>query len=312
VSLTLEGRVVRDRLTDALRSYDQPSYDGINTYFISMLVRQAGIKVALSGLGGDELFVGYGGFAKGLRFEHVDRLLAGIPAGWRELLSRRAAEWGPPGAAASGAVAELLSPDLAAPYFASRILFCRRRAEKLLEPDWRPAVRGPRWQQREAGLARAARGLTPLDRVSFFELQTYLVSTLLRDADQMSMAHGLELRVPLIDPEVVEHVLPIPAVEKAPPGSNKRLLRHALGGMVPAEVFARRKRGFLLPFRRWLAEDLQGRVQAVFLSEQPRGPWSVEEFRRVWRNFRRGRITWSRVLPLFILENWLEQNGVTA
>lgn len=311
-SLILEGSVVRERLPAALRSYDQPSYDGINTYFISMLVRQAGIKVALSGLGGDELFIGYGGFAKALKYERMNSWFSLLPDGCRDWLSRGIGGMSSPGVAAPGAVSELLSPDLPAPYFATRILFSRYGTNDLLTPSWQARAREVKWQVRESSLARAASSLSPLDRVSFFELQTYMISTLLRDADQMSMAHGMELRVPLIDPEVVEHVLPIPATDKLRDGSNKRLLWEALRGLVPAEVFARKKRGFLLPFRRWLAEDLQEMVEACFLSAQPRGPWNLQQLRRVWTDFKRGRVTWSRVLPLFILENWMEQNGVAV
>ncbi len=311
-TLVLDGRTVREKMDMALNSYDQPSYDGINTYFISMLVRQAGIKVALSGLGGDELFVGYSGFRKGLKVDQAGRMLGRFPLDVRQLVGRIASAASVPGDAAFGAVAELLNGEISAPYFASRTLFSQNHIVQLLG-DGRRLDRDPfAWEEREYVLARQARSLSPVDRVSFFELQTYMLSTLLRDSDQMSMAHGLELRVPLIDPEVVEHVLPIPTEEKTAGGISKRVLLDALQGIIPAEVAQREKKGFTLPFRQWLERDLRTMVESRFMEWQPRGPWDRKVFREVWQNFKRGRVAWSRVLTLFVLETWLQQNRINA
>lgn len=114
--LILDGQTMREKMGAALNSYDQPSYDGINTYFISMLVRQAGIKVALSGLGGDELFVGYWGFRKALRINEVSRVIGRIPMEVRQLASRIISATSVPGDAVYGAGAELLRSGNAAPY----------------------------------------------------------------------------------------------------------------------------------------------------------------------------------------------------
>jgi len=135
---------------------------------------------------------------------------------------------------------------------------------------------------------------------------------LLRDSDQMSMAHGLELRVPLIDPEVVEHVLPIASADKTADGVSKRVLLDALRGVIPPAVVLRKKQGFNLPFRQWLERDLDKMVEAKFMADEPRGPWDRRVFRGVWQNFKRGKVAWSRVLTLFVLETWLEQNRVLA
>jgi asparagine synthase (glutamine-hydrolysing) len=154
--------------------------------------------------------------------------------------------------------------------------------------------------------------MSAVTSTSVFELQTYLVSTLLRDADQMSMAHGLELRVPLIDSDVIEHVLPISPEEKIRGGVGKRLLFDALKGIVPSEVFARPKRGFTLPFEKWLVRDLQESVGDCFHSANMSGPWDRRNFNRVWIDFSKGRVSWSRVLTLFVVEKWLQENTVSA
>ena len=311
-NLPLEGRVVREKLHEALACYDQPSADGINTYFISMLVRQAGMKVALSGLGGDEVFVGYSGFRKGLAVDRIGRTLNWLPREIRQVVGRLASAASPPGNASLGALGELLEPGLAAPYFASRVTFNRTHIDELLNSRYSKGHSLTAWELRERNLARTAEHFTAVDRVSFLEMETYMLSTLLRDSDQMSMAHGLELRVPLIDPLVVEHVLPIGLQEKAPDGATKRLLTDALADILPPGVAQRRKRGFVLPFQDWLATDLKDEVGACFNSDQPRGPWNRQVFRKVWADFRCGRVAWSRVLTLFVLERWLERNRVAV
>ncbi len=310
-TLRLEGRAVAGLLAAALDSYDQPSYDGINSYFVSQAVRAAGIKVALSGLGGDEVFVGYQGFGKALQAERWASRLAPIPAGVRDRLGGAIARGTALGASRGGALAELLRPSLAHPYFASRVLFAREHIRLLLADD--PSVQGPMaWEARERELADTARRLESVNGVSFLELQTYMLSTLLRDSDQMSMAHGLELRVPFVDPCVVEQVLPVAAAQKVGGAHPKRLLVEAMGDLIPAEVLGRKKRGFTLPFQQWLTRDLQAQVEACFEAKDLFGPWEPAAFRRVWAEFRRGKVAWARVFALYVLEQWLRRNGVRA
>ena len=310
-TLMLDGRRVSARLTDAIHSYDQPSYDGINTYFISLLVREAGMKVALSGLGGDELFVGYSGFRKGIHFEQTGAWLDLLPDAIRHPAADFMAAIATPGHAAVGGSVALMMPAQPAPYFASRTVFCRPHRDRFVSSAYRQTPRES-WLLREWELARFGRTLPLVDRISFYELQTYMVSTLLRDSDQMSMAHGLELRVPFVDSELVEHVLPIAAVEKTGGGTGKQLLIDALAGIVPRSVFERPKRGFTLPFKRWLRQDLHTAVAECFNAPTLRGPWERKAFRAVWTGFENGRVPWSRVLTLYVLETWLEQNAVFA
>lgn len=313
-TLILKGNKVQELLTSAIASYDQPSYDGLNTYFISMLVREAGIKVALSGLGGDELFVGYDGFSKAQRMNQIFEWAHMLPSSLRETLGVSFAAFSQPGNAVWGTLSEVLDSELSGAYFSSRAIFSRRHIEKLTgrrigqKTEWAAQS----WVHREKQLVKAAANLEGVDRASFYELQTYMLSTLLRDSDQMSMAHGLELRVPLIDPVLLERVLPVAIKYKITGKVGKQLLFEALGNLLPPEVAMRRKRCFTLPFRDWLRRDLQQIVGERFLHMNPRGPWNERVIRQVWHDFQAGRVSWSRVLSLFVLENWLQNNEVST
>lgn len=312
-NLILEGRLVRDKFAHALAAYDQPSYDGINTYFVSMLVRSAGIKVALSGLGGDELFVGYSGFAKCLRVQRAGKLIRRLPGRVRWAVGRVVGEKSRIGDSQWGAVAQLLSPKVADPYFAGRNVFADGHVEKLLgrAANMDEMREEAAWGQREHRLARMNGRMSGIERISVFELQTYMLSTLLRDSDQMSMAHGLELRVPLIDSDVVEQVVAIPPAVRVVGGESKPLLTRGLENVLPPAVRSRRKRGFNLPFQQWFMNELRAEVGGQFESNSPVGPWDRRHYRGLWRDFARGRIAASRLMTVYIVESWLKANSVT-
>jgi asparagine synthase (glutamine-hydrolysing) len=311
-TLVLQGSSMAVNFGNALNCYDQPSIDGINTYFIAKLVREAGIKVALSGLGGDELFVGYNGFQKAMRVQQLGQVLTRLPRGLRLQLAAAIGRFGPLGGSVTTAATEIIESSPRELYFASRTLFSRCHIDRLLGQSAPAQLKSKNWKHREQRLVNAAESLTGVDRISFFELQTYMLSTLLRDADQMSMAHGLELRVPLIDPVLIENVMPILATRKFTRDQNKRLLMEAMAPMMPPVVAQRTKRGFSLPFQHWILRELFPVFEAHFNSGQLRGPWDRASYRSVWQEFQRGRVSWSRIMALYSLENWLKQNNVNA
>jgi asparagine synthase (glutamine-hydrolysing) len=139
-----------------------------------------------------------------------------------------------------------------------------------------------------------------------------MLSTLLRDADQMSMAHGLELRVPFVDHVLVENVLPILSDEKYVRGAAKGLLMSSLSDLLPPLLRERRKRGFNLPFEYWFRRELKESINTCFTELPLNGPWDSKTFRTVWQNFNKGKVSWSRVMSLYVLENWLQKNGIRA
>ena len=144
----------------------------------------------------------------------------------------------------------------------------------------------------------------PADRVTLLEMQNYLPNQLLRDADQMSMAHSLEVRVPLLDDEVVRLVLGLPSEIRT--AGAKQLLARASG------VEALSKRPFALPFQQWLRGPLNGSVREALLSERlPLGDVIPPNFRRrLWSAFEGRRIHWSRIWSIAVLRLWPEANGL--
>jgi asparagine synthase (glutamine-hydrolysing) len=138
-----------------------------------------------------------------------------------------------------------------------------------------------------------------------------MLNTLLRDSDFMSMAHGLEVRVPLIDHRLARRILALPGSWKLNAGTPKPLLVKALSGQLPEKIVHRPKRGFTLPFDHWLRDALCPVVEAS-LSKIGDGALgsliSTRAALRVWQDFLAGRTSWSRPWSLYVLQCWCEQH----
>lgn len=303
--LELKGGMVRDNLPQALSAYDQPSIDGLNTYFVSKITKEAGLTVALSGVGGDEIFGGYDGYRKTLVAEKWGRpiqvIRAFVPGPIFRMLS------GLNGSESLRKGIALLNTGRH-PYFISRRLFSDWQIDQLLHKDI-PRILS--WEPNTFGrIESEAQGYDPINRASAFELQTYMLSTLLRDTDQMSMAHALEVRVPLIDHKLVEFLFTLPGHIKVDKGVPKPLLTKTLGDSIPQECIFRPKQGFELPFEIWLRESLKNEMETIFLSSEKNAGWPFDQIALsdIWGQFQRGRISWSRVWGIFGLRKWVDNN----
>jgi len=295
----------------AIHAMDLPTIDGINTYFVSERARSAGVKVALSGLGGDEVFAGYSSFRAVPRMERFADVWGNIP----KILRNPAAEMFAAVAPSSDQNRKLTALGrngnrILHPYFLSRMLFTPERRDELLEIKGDSTVCGRSVQSLQQALSRA-QSLDPVNRVSYLEASCYMLNTLLRDSDFMSMAHGLEVRVPLIDHQLARYVLALPGSWKLNAGTPKPLLVKALGGELTAKVIHRPKRGFTLPFEHWLRDDLRPVIEAS-LSKIGDGALrsliSQPAARRVWQDFLEGKTSWSRPWALYVLQSWCEQH----
>jgi asparagine synthase (glutamine-hydrolysing) len=157
---------------------------------------------------------------------------------------------------------------------------------------------------------RRSLGLDGVNRVSYLESRCYMLNTLLRDADFMSMSQGLEVRVPLIDHRLAKAVLKIPGERKLGQ-SPKPLLVEALGGSLPDEIVHRPKRGFTLPFEQWMRQERRPEIEPVLnekrIASGPLGEFlNAREVFKVWRDFLGGSISWSRPWSLYVLQRWCE------
>jgi len=290
----VDAASLRNQLTDAFAAMDQPSFDGINTYFVSKAAHEAGLKVALSGLGADELFDGYGYARRTATLERVRRLpdpvlrLASAGALTRRLGARgqKMGNW----------LAGELTPGSS--YELLRRLFLPAEVRQLM-----PA------SVTFDGLPRPA-SLDPsgdvAHQVSVLDLTNYTKNVLLRDTDAMSMANSLEVRVPYLDDRFVESMLRVPSALRA--GNGKALLAASVRDLLPQEVLDRKKHGFLLPLRDWMLGDLRAEVVAT-LHDPPAAVQALldeRQMRHVWTRFSSDEKNWLRPWALYALCKWIE------
>src|SRR5579872_3424864 len=197
------------------------------------------------------------------------------------------------------------------PYFLSRTLFTAQQQRNLQPTLKANSAAMLRAKQPMLDSMTIARELDPVNRVSYLESRCYMLNMLLRDSDCMSMAHGLEVRVPLIDSQLARRILALPGSWKLDEIMPKPLLVRALAGQLPEKIIHRPKRGFTLPFEHWLRNALHSAAEASFdrihdgpLAEMIDAPAA----QRVWKDFMQGKTSWSRPWALFVLQSWCEHH----
>ncbi|MGB7332365.1 MAG: asparagine synthase (glutamine-hydrolyzing) [Terriglobales bacterium] len=295
-------------LPDALFAMDQPTIDGVNTYLVSAKTRAAGVKVALTGLGADEMFAGYSNFRRVPKMETFSKRFGRLSRLAQRPISASVALFA--GKSDRGRkLAELTADqDSIHPYFLVRMLFGAAEREALLTArDRETSQRALDGVLLES--VTASQSLDPVNRVSYLESHFYMRNTLLRDSDFMSMVHGLELRVPFLDQALVEACLRIPGTRKLEGNLPKSLLLKSLGVKLPMEIVNRPKRGFTLPFESWLRGEMRPVVEdALLKSSWDRTSISASAVHEVWNRFLAGETSWSRPWSLFVLKRWCEHN----
>ena len=288
-----------EMLPGAIAAIDQPTMDGINTFVVSKAVKNAGITVALSGLGGDELFAGYPSFRRAVKVGSLSQ------ASKRVL---RAAS-GIGRIAVNGSVQRQKFWQLANSEGTATDVY--RISRQLFSPDAVKEING-RESNCRGGPPWPPQFEDTVNTISELELNGYMTNTLLRDTDAMSMAHSLEVRVPFVDLKVVDYVLSLPGDWKLRNGYPKPLLADALSDLLPRDFIARPKMGFTLPFEKWLQQNLRHEGSSVLEDNSP--ILNSGAVRKICHDFLqkpRG-LGWSRPWSLYVLAKWCEINGVTG
>jgi asparagine synthase (glutamine-hydrolysing) len=297
--IRLKPEIFLDEMPDILNAIDHPSGDGPNTYVISKKVKEGGLTVALSGLGGDELFAGYDLF-RNLRKLRDRGFVYAAPKGLRSLLANFIGN----DSIEQKKMKAFLSSDGS---LAS--------LHDIYRASWMPDMIREMFEQNPYRWAEGKKnrgGKTFLSQVSELEIGTYMQHVLLRDTDQMSMAHALEVRVPFLDHELVEYTLSLEDDSKWP-NSPKQLLTESMGDLLPREIIDRPKMGFTLPWEHWLKNELRETVREGFSALAERSSlFELDQLNRVQAQFEGGSktYTWARVWLLTVLGHWMKQNGI--
>ncbi len=299
-------------LPDALGAMDHPSGDGVNTYLVSKAAKEAGITVALSGLGGDEIFAGYPIFKQFLSLKDKYWLMT-FPKFLRRSFGAGLNLVKP------GVSSEKIKQVIAQDYLDIEYIYQFSREVVPVDQMLKLSKYGLNGSSNvfklvQEGLKFGTPGydLPALSKVSYAELYTYLESVLLRDTDQMSTAHALEVRVPFLDHELVQAVLSVPDKYKFPT-TPKKLFVDAMGDALPPEIVNRPKMGFTFPWERWMKSELKDFCGDQISELGKHDAFDAKMLSKRWDQFLAGdpKVTSGRIWYLCVLQTWMNKNGIS-
>jgi len=316
-----EGHFV-ENLEAALDSLDQPTFDGLNAYYMSRAIRSSGFTVALSGMGGDELFGGYPSYHDLPALQRWSRRAGWVPRSLRvaaaELASRLLCRSGKamPPQTRWAKLPDMIrcGDDLLALYQLAYALFLPGFQHELLTPGFADALFDGLPLAMRQRLRAETRDRTPFSAISVMEQRLFLGERLLRDNDVASMASSLEQRVPLVDQVLFESVDSLSDQTRYRPLGQKAMLRRiGLRGLDPV-LFDRPKSGFVLPFDRWIRRGLKDTMDQTMRDSQAVVPVGLDPaaVERLWRAFLGGApgVYWSRVWSVYVFIRWCHRNRV--
>ena len=285
-------------LPNLLSAMDQPTNDGVNTYFVSRAARQAGLTVVLSGLGGDEIFWGYKHYRWLATYKDPLRWLRLLPPLLRKGILDGAVNYGRLRGRENWMRLSFLKSRLSseALYLAVRGFFAPEQIGRLLDMD---SSELRTFSDKYCGLLRsgAPNADDSAGAFSYLEVKRYMHDQLLRDTDVFSMAHSIEVRVPYLDHPVTDLALELLPAHKRPGLINKPALVRAVNDDLVSDLARQQKRGFAFPFARWMRKNA-GPLQEEAGRAKLLNPAAV---RNLWAAFGGGRLHWSRAWATVVL-----------
>ena len=308
--INLKSTDLLESIPIALKAMDHPSGDGINTYVVSQATKNAGITVALSGLGGDELFSGYPVFRQMEELVNKKWLLS-YPKFLRRIAGKINNQLKQNTASKkTQSILELDYFDLENAYPISRQLYSNKELEYLLKDKYANNAIA-QIAKHSVSFQAPAFDFPYQSKISMMEMQTYMTNVLLRDADQMSMAHALEIRVPFLDHQLVQYMMNVPDEFKLT-NNPKELLVKSLGNLLPDEKLQQAKQGFVFPWKEWLKSDLRDFCQLRIDSLKHRDFIKPNGLDDMWQRFLKGdkNVNWSQIWVFVVLENYLQENNI--
>ena len=287
---------ILSEIQNAIYSFDSPSSDGINNYLVSKKISDFKIKVAISGLGGDEIFGGYHQFRYWKWYNSVKGY---IPI---KLLSK---------------LLKLKSFDYNLYYKVSRIL-----DEGSSCSNFNSIIRDVSGYNGEKIFKESVSKNTInytfdenilkdylFSEYTINELNNYTSNVLLKDADQTSMAHGLELRVPFLDHELVEYSLSLKDAHKKY-NPNKKLMIDAFKKEIPSEIYQRKKQGFLIPTDLWMKNELKKMSRKNLNILCDLNFFNSDAINQLWKDFSFNNSYGTMLWSLVVLGGWIEENSI--
>lgn len=301
----MKPEVMLEELTNALDAMDTPSGDGINTYVVSKAIHKESIRVALSGVGGDELFAGYPIFDHYIRIQQKEWIWK-VPSLMRMGIS---------GIIGKGEKNDRMRQLLDQPSPAIENSYPIFR--QLLSPASLMELTKLHGSEQETLVKQLVSKKCALSKLPYYSQVTaaeylgYTQNTLLKDTDQMSMANSLEIREPYFDQDLVEFILSVPDQFKIPQ-YPKSLLVESLKPLLPDEIVHRKKQGFLFPWKEWMKNELRGFCETRINHIAQRDFIHGDHLRKTWSRFLAGDpdIRWQQIWLFVVLEYWMEKNGV--
>ena len=268
----IDEKLFLNSVDDFTNSMDQPTIDGLNTYFVSKAANEAGLRAVLSGVGGDEIFYGYPSFKNSKKLNIIKQLPFFVISILKQFKKFKKIEM-------------LKIDSILSLYLPTRALFSPTEISEILKVDIEVVYQAitKLWELNNHPTAKYID-----DKISFLELNMYMKNQLLRDTDVFGMANSLEIRVPFLDKELVDYVTKIEPKHKYDKNINKIILADSVKSLLPTEIFTRPKMGFALPFDNWFTKNLN--------------KFNIEDSHK--KKFLNNELHWSRIWALIVINKF--------